>query len=110
MKLPYAVMCELREIGGDSPSTNFVRIGNKPPSPEAMNWRRAYLRPLSAINFNPNPTAIPDRCETSASLQDLVDFGLIEHGYWYDGHRQTKDYGFHLTVKGVEALLEDQKK
>lgn len=104
--LPYAILCELRALAGDHPSINFRPTGTRRPDPEAMRLRRAYLRPLSARNFS---ASVPDQPESkyeySASLQDLVDLGLIKHGYWHDGERQTTTYGFHLTDKAVEALM-----
>ena len=103
--LPYAILCELRALAGEHPSTNFRPTGTRRPTPEAMQFRRPHLRPLSAPDLSPNvPTAPESKYEYSASHQDLVDFGLIKHGYWHDGDRQTTTYGFHLTEKAVEAL------
>jgi hypothetical protein len=104
-ELPYAIMCELRALAGDSPSTAFKPIGNRRPSPEAMRMRRAYQRPLSAAFMSEAvPTGPESKYEYSASTQDLVDFGLIKHGFWHDGDRQTTQYGFNLTEKAVEIL------
>lgn len=104
-ELPYALMCELRKLSGDQPSMSFRPIGNKRPSPEAMQMRTAYLRPLSPERFT---AEMPDRPESkyeySASLQDLIDFGLLKHGFWHDGDRQTTQYGFHLTEKAMTYL------
>jgi hypothetical protein len=110
--LPYAIMCELRDIAGENPSTNFKPTGNRRPSPEAMNRRRPHLRPLSPVFMSEGvPTAPESKYEYSASTQDLVDFGLLKHGFWHDGDRQTTHYGFHLTEKAVEILkaLEGEK-
>ena len=104
--LPYAIMCKLRDIAGDNPSTNFRPIGSHRPSPEAMNTRRVYLRPLSAVS-EAVPTGPESKYEYSASTQDLVDFGLLKHGFWHDGDRQTTQYGFHLTERAVEILKAD---
>lgn len=105
-KLPYAIMCALREIAGLSPSTSFRPIGTRRPSPEAMRIRRPYTRPLTPVQMSEAaPTPPESRYEYSASTQDLVDFGLIEHGYWYDG--RSTQYGFHLTEKAVDILRAD---
>ena len=103
--LPYAIMCELRAIAGDNPSTNFRPTGTRRPSAKAMNMRRAHHRPLSAPTMSGSvPTEPESKYEYSASTQDLVDFGLLKHGFWHDGNRQTTQYGFHLTDKAGEIL------
>lgn len=104
-ELPYAIMCELRAIAGASLSTSFRPIGNSRPSPEVMNRRRPYQRPLMPQSLSREVQSKPEsKFEYSASLQDLVDFGLIKHGFWHDGSRQTTQYGFHLTEKAVDML------
>lgn len=104
-ELPYAIMCALREIAGPKPSTDFKPIGVSRPSPEAMQMRRPYSRPLTAARLSASaPVAPESKYEYSASTQDLVDFGLIKHGFWHDGNKQTTQYGFHLTEKAVEIL------
>ena len=110
--LPYAIMCELRDIAGENPSTNFKPIGDRRPSPEAMHRRRPHCPPLSAAFLSEAaPTAPESKYEFSASTQDLVDFGLLKHGFWHDGDRQSTQYGFQLTEKAVEILkaLEGKK-
>lgn len=103
-ELPYAIMCELRAIAGDTPSTNFKPIGEHRPSPEAMNRRRPHMRPMSAWRDTTVPPKLESKYEYRASTQDLVDFGLLKHGFLHEGNRQTTHYGFHLTEKAVEIL------
>lgn len=102
--LPYAIMCRLKDLAGDRPSTNFIPVSQKRPSPEGLHVRKGYVRPISPRMID---AAIPDapqsRYEHSASIQDLVDFGLVKHGYWAE--LGVTQYGFHLTDKAVEILL-----